>query len=72
MFFLVQYTYMKNTFESSRFFPHIAWTIVICFALFTYTLTIRLERDISYIDSDVNTLSERISVLEAQQNNSAE
>jgi len=33
---------MKHTLEGHKFFPYIAWTLVIGFVLFTYTLTIRL------------------------------
>lgn len=33
---------MKFTLEGHKFFPYIAWGLVIGFVLFTYTLTIRL------------------------------
>jgi hypothetical protein len=29
---------MKNTLEGSKFFPYLAWSAVILFALFTYSL----------------------------------
>lgn len=35
---------MNFVLEKHRFFPYIAWTLVIGFVIFTYTLTIELTQ----------------------------
>ncbi len=57
---------MNNTLESSRFFPVIAWTLVIGFAFFTYSLTTRLQSELSDIGDGVSRLETKINNLEAQ------
>ena len=32
------------TLEKHSFFPYIAWSVVFCFAFFTYTLTMELNK----------------------------
>lgn len=59
---------MHNTLESYRFFPYVAWALVIGFALFTYLLTVRVNQELSGIDTNVDDLEMRIERLEQQQN----
>ena len=35
---------MNNTLERHKFFPYIAWSLVIGFVVFTYSLTIQLTQ----------------------------
>ena len=50
---------MNNTLESSKLFPYIAWTVVVLFAIFTYTLT-------SNLYAELDGLSQESDSLEAQ------
>jgi hypothetical protein len=45
---------MKYVLEQHRFFPYVAWTLVIGFVIFTYTLTIQLTQATSSL-KDTNT-----------------
>jgi hypothetical protein len=59
---------MNNTLESYKVFPYIAWALVIGFALFTYSLTLRLEQDLIALDDlgpRVDQLEARIDAMEA-------
>lgn len=58
---------MHNTLESHKFFPFIAWAVVIGFAIFTYLLTVRVNEELSGIDTSVDDLEMRIERLEAKQ-----
>jgi len=40
---------MDKSLESHKFFPWIAWVVVIGFAIFTYALTVSVQADIDYI-----------------------
>lgn len=40
---------MKNTLEGSRLFPYIAWSAVILFALFTYSLISGIKESTAYL-----------------------
>lgn len=40
---------MKNTLEGSQLFPYIAWTAVILFALFTYSLISSIKESTAYL-----------------------
>lgn len=51
---------MRNTLESSKYFTPIAWTVVILFALFTYSLTLRLERSLSSLEEKTNALEQAV------------
>lgn len=51
---------MNNTLESSKFFPYIAWALVIGFALFTYLLTVRVQSELTDISSSVERLEQKI------------
>lgn len=55
---------MNNSLESHKFFPYIAWIVVIGFALFTYTLTTRLNQEITQISSDVERLEQRLDAMD--------
>jgi len=59
---------MHNTLESSKYFPYVAWTLVIGFALFTYTLTLRVADEMNSIDTSIQDLETRVEQLEARQN----
>lgn len=58
---------MHNSLESSKFFPYIAWTLVISFALFTYSLTIRMQEELSSISDGVERLEQKINDMDTQQ-----
>ncbi len=58
---------MHNTIESSRFFPYIAWATIIGFAFFTYSLTIRMQTELSDIGDGVERLEQKINDMETQQ-----
>lgn len=51
---------MNNTLESSKFFPYVAWALVIGFALFTYLLTVRVQSELTDISSSVERLEQKI------------
>ena len=57
---------MHNSLESSKFFPFIAWTTVICFAVFTYTLTTRLQTELANISDGVQRLEQKINEMDTQ------
>lgn len=64
---LLQFHYMNNTLESSKFFPYIAWATVIAFAIFTYLLTVRLNEQLDSISTGVEDLEMRVEKLEKSQ-----
>ncbi len=51
---------MNNTLESSKYFPYIAWGLVIGFAFFTYALTVHVQEDLSDITVSVARLETKI------------
>lgn len=55
---------MHNTLESSKLFPFIAWSTVIGFAFFTYTLTLHLNAELDTISADMSSLELRVQALE--------
>jgi|GEM_PF-975295 len=57
---------MKNTLESSKAFPVVAWTLIIGFALFTWTLTLHLQSELSDISSGIDRVEDRLLQLELQ------
>lgn len=57
---------MNNSLESSKFFPYVAWTVVVLFALFTYSLTMRLQSELSNINNGIDRLEQKINNLETQ------
>ncbi len=61
---------MHNSLESSKFFPYVAWTLVISFALFTYSLTMRMQEELSSIGDGVERLEQKINEMETQKNTS--
>lgn len=58
---------MKNSLESSKFFPVVAWSTVICFAFFTYTLTTRLQAELANISDGVERLEQKVNDMGAPQ-----
>ncbi len=58
--------YMKNTLESSKAFPIVAWSLIIGFALFTWTLTIHHQNELSDISSGIDRVEDRLLQLELQ------
>ena len=58
---------MNNTLESSKYFPYVAWTTIIAFAIFTYLLTVRLNDQLDSISSGVEDLEMRVEKLEKTQ-----
>ena len=57
---------MNNTLESHKFFPYIAWTLVIGFALFTYMLAMELRGNVGSLGDRVDDLEERVSAVETR------
>ncbi len=57
---------MNNSLESSKFFPYVAWTTVVLFALFTYSLTMRLQSELSNINNGIDRLEQKIQNLETK------
>lgn len=57
---------MNNTLESHKFFPYIAWALVIGFALFTYNLTITVQKELEVIADGIGRLESKIDTLEAK------
>ncbi len=55
---------MHNTLESHKFFPYIAWALVIGFALFTYFLTVTVQRELSNISNGVERLEQRLDDMD--------
>ncbi len=55
---------MHNTLESYKFFPYVAWALVIGFALFTYTLTTRLQTELDDIGSGIERLEQRLDEMD--------
>jgi len=55
---------MNHALENHRFFPVIAWLLVIGFAIFTYLLTIQLQKELSTISSGVERLEQRLNEIE--------
>ena len=41
---------MEHTLEKHKFFPYIAWTTVIAFAVFTYSLATNLQTSFDTLD----------------------
>lgn len=50
---------MNHTIESSKLFPYIAWTTVILFALFTYSVA-------QNVRTQLNEIAQQTDQLEAQ------
>lgn len=57
---------MNNTLESHKFFPYVAWLLVVSFALFTYMLTTQLHGSVGSLGEKVDDLEERVNNLEAR------
>ncbi len=57
---------MNNTLESHKFFPYIAWTLVIGFAFFTYTLTMQFKTELTDIGDGVDRLEQKINELDTR------
>ena len=54
---------MKNTLESSKFFPIIAWVLIIGFAVFTYFLTVNLQNNLGTLSTNVDRLEAKIDTV---------
>lgn len=57
---------MNNTLESHKLFPYIAWTLVIGFAVFTYTLTAQVQGELTGISDGVERLEVRLDNMEKE------
>lgn len=55
---------MNNTLESHKFFPYVAWTLVIAFAVFTYALTTQVQGELTDISDGVDRLEVRLDNME--------
>ncbi len=56
---------MNHTLESYKIFPVIAWILVIGFALFTYSLVMRFEKELTDINSGIDRLELKIDTIDA-------
>ncbi len=52
---------MKNALEDHRFFPYIAWTVFIGFAVFVYFTTVNLSKDFEYLSTEIELLEQSAS-----------
>ncbi len=52
---------MRHRIETSKLFPIVAWTVVVCFALFTYFITLQVQAELDEISDGVNRLEAEIS-----------
>lgn len=57
---------MNNTLESHKLFPYVAWAIVIGFAVFTYMLTVNVQRELSHIGDGVERLEMRLNNMDTE------
>ena len=57
---------MNNTLESSKFFPYIAWALIIGFAVFTYMLTVRVQDELTGLSVSVERLETKIDTMGTQ------
>ncbi len=57
---------MNNTLESHKFFPYIAWTLVIGFAIFTYSLTMQFKTELTNIGDGVDRLEQKINEIDTR------
>lgn len=46
---------MQNALEKSRFFPLIAWTIILLLSFFTYSVVRTLNNEIALLSATTNT-----------------
>lgn len=58
--------HMHNTLESQRIFPIIAWSVVIGFALFVYTLTLQLKAELNSIGDGIQRLEMRLNEIDSK------
>lgn len=58
--------HMNHTLESHKFFPFIAWGLVIGFGLFTYFLAVRMQEELTGISVSVERLEEKIDNMGEQ------
>lgn len=54
---------MNNTIESSKYFPYIAWTLVIGFSLFTYSLVMQANDELTDISESVSRVESKIDLI---------
>ncbi len=54
---------MNNTLESSKFFPYVAWALVIGFSLFTYSLVMRVNDELTDISESVSRVENKIDLI---------
>ena len=50
-----------KTIEGHKSFPMIAWTTVICFAVFTYYLTVNLQNDLDHLNTKVQAMEDVVN-----------
>ena len=51
---------MNNTLDLSTLFPYIAWTVVVLFAIFTYTLTSNLYAELDGLGKESDSLEAQV------------
>ncbi len=55
-----------NQLEGSRIFPHIAWILIVGFAIFTWTLTMHLKSEMSKISSNIEISNTDLQQIQKQ------
>lgn len=61
---------MKNTLESHRVFPYVAWGLVVLFAGFTCNMAIAMQKEIAQISESTERIEQ--ALLEANMVQAAE
>lgn len=57
---------MRHTLESSPVFPVIAWSLIIGFTAFTWTLTVHLKQELTVISANAVDSAEYIEKVQAR------
>jgi hypothetical protein len=63
---------MKHTLESSKAFPIIAWSLIVGFAVFTWTLTLHLKNELTGISTGIERVEGRLDKMEKERANDTE
>ncbi len=56
---------MGHTLESHKLFPIVAWSLVVGFAVFTYTLTMQVQAELDGISDGVVRLEQKLNEISA-------
>lgn len=70
---MIYFRYMNHTLESLKLFPVIAWSLIIGFCIFTWTLTLHLKNEVTNISLNVERMEQQVNEIhrEKSQRNSS-